>query len=154
VERLAQELGGVDRLHFNPSAYRPGSPLDVSVSELLEDLALGAGAFLTVVQAARPWLGRGARVTATGSVAADRPDPQAATLGAQKAALRNLVSSLDRTLAPEGVRAVSVTVDGVIDRVDTSSPFHPDGIAAALLAAADQPEDGWRSEVRHPGKAR
>ena len=70
--------------------------------------------------------------------------------GVQKAALRNLVHSLDRTLAPDGIRAVSVTVDGVIDRDHPGSPLHPDQIAAAIHAAAHQPEKTWRSEVRHP----
>jgi NAD(P)-dependent dehydrogenase (short-subunit alcohol dehydrogenase family) len=113
-------------------------------------VALGVGALLTAVQAARPFMGAGGRITATGSIAADRPSHTAASLGVQKAALRNLVQSIDRTLQPDGIRAVSVTVDGVIDRTDPASPLHPDGIAEALFAAAHQPEEHWSAELRHP----
>jgi NADP-dependent 3-hydroxy acid dehydrogenase YdfG len=150
VERLAGYAGHVEALHFNPSAYRAKTPLELTAAELLEDVALGVGALLTAVQAVRPYMSAGGRVTATGSVAADRPAYTAASLGVQKAALRNLVLSLDRTLEPDGIRAVSVTVDGVIDREDTSSPLHPDAIADAILSAATRPEESWRPEVRHP----
>ena len=151
ITELAQAFGRVDVLHFNPSAYREATPLDLGVDQLLEDVALGVGAFLTSVQAARPFMQRGARITATGSVAADRPSHRAASLGVQKAGLRNLVRSLDATLAPDGIRAVSVTVDGVLNRDDVSSPFHPDRVAEAIVAAAGQDEGDWRSEVTYRG---
>jgi NAD(P)-dependent dehydrogenase (short-subunit alcohol dehydrogenase family) len=151
VDRLVGYSGRLDVLHFNPSAYREATPLDLTVGQLLEDVALGVGAFLTSVQAARPFMGRGGRITATGSVAADRPSHRAASLGVQKAGLRNLVHSLDATLAPDGIRAVSVTVEGVLKRDDPSSPFHPDRVAEAVVAAAEQDEADWHSEVRYRG---
>ena len=151
VERLAARTGRVDVLHFNPSAYRAKDALQLTVPELLEDVALGVGALLTAVQAARPSMRSGSRVTATGSMAADRPSPEAPSLGVQKAGLRNLVHSLDRVLAPEGIRAVSVTVAGALAPRDAESPFHPDRVADAIHAAAHQDETGWRTEVPHPG---
>jgi NAD(P)-dependent dehydrogenase (short-subunit alcohol dehydrogenase family) len=147
---LAVELGGLDHLHFNPSAYRERSPLELTPAELAEDVALGVGALLTAVQAVRPQLRPGARITATGSLAADAPSPGVASLGVQKAGLRNLIRSLDEQLAEDDVRAVSVTVAGVLAPQDPDSPFHPDRVAAALLAAARQPVEQWRAEVRHP----
>lgn len=150
VTELAVELGAVDHLHFNPSAYRERSPLELTPAELAEDVALGVGALLTALQAARPQLRTGARITATGSVAADRPTPSVASLGVQKAGLRNLVRSIDAHLSPEDIRAVSVTVVGVLAPRDPESPFHPDQVAEALLAAARQPTDSWQSELRHP----
>jgi NAD(P)-dependent dehydrogenase (short-subunit alcohol dehydrogenase family) len=150
VERLAQHSGRVDVLHFNPSAFRQKDPLTLTVPELLEDVTFGVGALLTAVQAARPSMSAGARVTATGSVAADKPWHEAASLGVQKAALRNLVHSLDRTLAPDGIRAVSVTVDGLLAPQDPDSPLHPSRVAEAIHAAATQDEGAWRSEVRYP----
>src|SRR3954464_1630576 len=153
VRELGDRFGRVDVLHFNPSTYRGVDVMELTVRELLEDVALGVGGLLIAVQAARPYLTPGARVTATGSMAADRPDPSAATLGVQKAALRNLVHSLDAALAPDGIRAVSVTVRGVLEREDTTSPFHPDNVAAAVVAAARQESDGWRSELPHPLRA-
>lgn len=148
VTDLAAAFGRVDVLHFNPSVFREKDPLELSVAELLDDVALGVGALLTVLQAARPFMGEGARVTVTGSMAADRPWHRAASLGVQKAGLRNLVHSIDAALRPAGVRAVSVTVRGALA---PDGPFSPGRVAAAIRAAAAQPEDSWRTEVEYAG---
>jgi NAD(P)-dependent dehydrogenase (short-subunit alcohol dehydrogenase family) len=151
VTRLGGFSGRIDVVHFNPSAFRGKELLELTVPELLlDDVALGVGGLLTAVQAARPLMGRGGRVTATGSAAADSPSPGAATLGVQKAGLRNLVHSLDGALRADGIRAVSVTVNGVLAPHDPDSPFHPDHVAEALFAAAHQDEEAWRSELPHP----
>jgi hypothetical protein len=81
-------------------------------------------------------------------MAADQPWHEAASLGVQKAGLRNLVRSLDATLAPDGIRAVSVTVRGSLGK---GTPFDADYVADALWAAAHQPEASWRSEVPFTG---
>lgn len=150
VEQLASRTGRVDVLHFNPSAYRASDALHLTADELLQDVALGVGGLLTAVQAARPSMRRGSRVTATGSIAADRPSPEAPSLGVQKAGLRNLVQSLDPVLAPDGIRAAILTVDGALTPGDPESPLHPDQVAEAIHAAATQRESEWRSELRHP----
>lgn len=148
VSAYGERAGRIDVLHFNPSAFREKDPLQLSVPELLDDVALGVGALLTAVQAARPHLVAGSRVTVTGSMAADRPWNRAASLGVQKAGVRNLVHSLDATLAPDHVRAVSVTVRGTLAR---EGAFTPDRVAEAIWAAATRPEDGWTSEVPYSG---
>lgn len=148
VTQLASELGRVDVLHFNPSAFRQKDPLELGVDELLADVALGVGALLTAVRAARPFMSVGARVTVTGSMAADKPWNQAASLGVQKAGIRNLVHSLDTTLRTEGIRAVSVTVRGALS---TGGSFTPDQVAEAIYAAAHQREDDWATEVPYEG---
>ena len=148
VTGIGEGSGRIDVLHFNPSAFRQQDPLRLSVPDLLEDVALGVGALLTAVQAARPFMGEGARVTVTGSKAADQPWHEAASLGVQKAGVRNLVHSLDATLAPDGIRAVSVTVRGTLGR---EGPFTPDRVAEAIWDAAHQDEAEWRSEVPYTG---
>jgi NAD(P)-dependent dehydrogenase (short-subunit alcohol dehydrogenase family) len=148
VNELAQGLGSVDVAHFNPSAYREKNPLELGVDELLEDVRLGVGALLTFVQAARPFMGRGGRITVTGSMAADKPWFGAASLGVQKAGVRNLVQSIDATLKDDAIRAVSVTVRGLLKK---EGPFAPDNVAAALRAAIDQDEDDWRTEIPYAG---
>ncbi|MGZ4503172.1 MAG: SDR family oxidoreductase [Nocardioidaceae bacterium] len=148
IDRFAAESGRVDALHFNPSAFTQKNPLSLSPAELLADVHLGVASLLTAVQAARPHMPAGARVTATGSMAADAPWNEAASLGVQKAGLRNLVRSIDTTLAPDGIRAVSVTVNGTLAR---GTAFDPDRVADAIYAAAHQPEDGWRTEVPYDG---
>lgn len=148
LRALGERFGRIGVLHFNPSAYREQDPLTLSVAGLLADVALGIGALLTSVQAARPFLTRGSRITVTGSMAADRPWHGAASLGVQKAGVRNLVQSLDATLAPDGIRAVSVTVRGVLA---AEGPFSPDGVAEAIHAASAQDESSWRSEIPYDG---
>ncbi|GAA5149600.1 hypothetical protein GCM10023340_25170 [Nocardioides marinquilinus] len=151
VAGLGERVGPVDVLHFNPSAFREKDPLELEPHELLEDVLLGVGSLLTVVQAARPFLREGSRVTVTGSMAADRPWHRAASLGVQKAGVRNLVHSIDATLRDDGIRAVSVTVRGTLS---DDGPFTPARVAAAILAAVDQDGavgDDWRTEVAYEG---
>jgi NAD(P)-dependent dehydrogenase (short-subunit alcohol dehydrogenase family) len=148
VRRFGEHTGRIDVLHFNPSAFREKDPLSLTVDELLEDVALGVGALLTVVQAARPYLSAGGRVSVTGSMAADEPWEGAASLGVQKAGVRNLVHSLDKTLAPHGIRAVSVTVRGALSR---EGAFTPDRVADAIWAAVTRDDADWSSEVPYRG---
>ena len=148
VTEAGERSGRIDVLHFNPSAFRHKDPLALSPDELLEDVRLGVGALLVAVQAARPFMTTGGRVTATGSMAADRPWNEAASLGVQKAGLRNLVRSLDATLEPHGIRAVSVTVNGALA---PGTRFAPDHVADALFAAAHQDPAAWADEVPFDG---
>ncbi len=148
VRRFGEHTGRIDVLHFNPSAFRPKDPLALTVAELLEDIALGVGALLTVVQAARPFMSEGARISVTGSVAADDPWEGAASLGVQKAGVRNLVHSLDKSLAPHSIRAVSVTVHGALAR---EGAFTPDLVADAIWDALAREESQWTSEVSYRG---
>jgi NADP-dependent 3-hydroxy acid dehydrogenase YdfG len=148
VSELGARLERIDVLHFNPSAFRQHDPLTLTVAELLADVTLGVGALLSSLQAARPFMSSGGRVTATGSMAADQPWHEAASLGVQKAGLRNLVLSIDDALKDDGIRAVSVTVRGTLS--DEGS-FTPDRVAEAIHAAAHQDEAGWRAEVPYAG---
>lgn len=148
VRRMGEHTGRIDVLHFNPSAYREKDPLSLTVAELLDDVALGVGALLTVVQAARPFMSAGGRISVTGSMAADQPWEGAASLGVQKAGVRNLVHSIDKTLAADGIRAVSVTVRGNLSR---EGAFTPDRVADALWDAVTADEASWRTEVPYAG---
>jgi NAD(P)-dependent dehydrogenase (short-subunit alcohol dehydrogenase family) len=145
---LAAGYGRVDWLHFNPSAFRQKDPLSLTAAELLIDVGLGVGGLLTALQAVHPYLRSGGRVTATGSMAADQPWNEAASLGVQKAGLRNLVRSIDTTLAPQGIRAVSLTVRGSLAK---DGPFTPDRVADAIWDAAHQDEADWQTEVPYRG---
>jgi NAD(P)-dependent dehydrogenase (short-subunit alcohol dehydrogenase family) len=148
IGRFGAHSGRIDVLHVNPSVFRHQDPLQLSVPDLLADVALGVGVLLTATRAARPFMSAGARIVVTGSMAADEPWHEAASLGVQKAGVRNLVRSLDATLAPDGIRAVSVTVRGTLA---ADGPFSPERVAEALHAAVHQPEEAWRTEIPHPG---
>jgi NAD(P)-dependent dehydrogenase (short-subunit alcohol dehydrogenase family) len=148
VADVGSRAGRIDVLHFNPSAWREKDPLQLTVAELLEDVTLGAAALLPAVQAARPFMERGARVLVTGSAAADKPSYRAASLGVQKAAVRNLVTSLDAVLAGDGIRAVAVQINGVLGK---EGPFAPDLIAEAMWQAVIRPDAGWTPHVPYDG---
>lgn len=147
VTEVGERHGRIDVLHFNPSIFRQSDPLRLTVAELIEDFTIGAAALLPAVQAARPFFAPGARVLVTGSAAADKPWHEAASLGVQKAAVRNLVTSLDTTLAAEGFRAVAVQINGVLGE----GAFTRERVAAALHAAAIRPLDDWTPHVSYNG---
>lgn len=149
VTRFGQHTGRIDVLHFNPSAFRQKDPLVLTADELLADVRLGVASLLTAVQAARPFMSSGGRITVTGSMAADQPWHEAASLGVQKAGLRNLVRSIDVTLAPDGIRATSLTVRGTLS---PDTDFAPDLVAQAVYAAATTASEQWRAEVAYEGK--
>lgn len=148
VAAIAERHGRIDVLHFNPSAWREKNPLELTVADLLEDVTLGAGALLPALQAAAPVMPAGARVLATGSMAADKPYAGAASLGVQKAALRNLVISIDATLVGHGVRAVAVQINGALK---PEGPFGPPAIAEALYAATTRADVDWTVHVDYNG---
>lgn len=148
VRGAGERHGRIDVLHFNPSVWREKGPLELTVEELLADVAQGAGALLPAVQAARPFFASGARVLVTGSAAADEPWHGAASLGVQKAAVRNLVSSLDAALEPDGVRAVALQINGVLGK---EGPFSPPVIADAMWRAVTRPDADWTPQLPYAG---
>lgn len=135
IARMVEHTGRVDVLHVNPSAFRPARPRDLTAADLLADLAVGVAPLLTAVQAVLPKMleQRTGTILATGSGVADRPDPGAASLGVQKAGLRNLVRTLAEDLRPEGIHVATLTVHGLLD---TEGPFSPARIADALVDLA------------------
>jgi hypothetical protein len=81
-------------------------------------------------------------------MAADDPWEGAASLGVQKAGVRNLVHSIDKTLSPDGIRAVSVTVRGTLA---SEGAFTPDRVAEAIWSAVTRDVGDWSSEVPYSG---
>ena len=148
ITGIGERRGRIDVLHFNPSAFRQVDALHLTTAQLFEDLAVGVAPVLPAVQAAKPFMPAGARVLVTGSQAADTPWHEAPSLGMQKAAVRNLVTSLDATLATDGIRAVAVQVNGVLAK---DGPFSPPQVAEALYAATVRPDDGWTAQVPYDG---
>lgn len=148
IGRFGTHVGHIDALHFNPSVTRLKGPLELTADELLADVDVGVASLLTAVQAAAPSMPAGARLLVTGSISADRPWVEAASLGVQKAGVRNLVLALDSALAERGVRAMVLTVAGVLA---AGTPFAPDHVADALFAAAETADSDWRPEVVFTG---
>lgn len=148
INAIGERRGRIDVLHFNPSMWREKNPLTLSAEELLEDVMFGAAALLPALQAARPFMSEGARVLVTGSMAADKPAASAASLGVQKAAVRNLVTSIDKSLKPDGIRAVALQINGALAR---EGAFSPPPIAEAMWQAVSRSNDEWTPHVSYDG---
>jgi len=151
VDRFGRHTGRIDVVHHNAvaSRYEPASTL--SPRDLLADVMVGAASLLAATQAALPYMPDGGLILATGSGAGTRPMPGAASIGVQKAALRNLVTALDLDLRGRGVRAASVTVNGTIE---AGTAFDPDHIAAELVRLVDLFDAGadeWKTTVPFNG---
>jgi NADP-dependent 3-hydroxy acid dehydrogenase YdfG len=149
LRRMTEHTGRLDVLLHNASAYRAAPATELTASDLLTDLAIGTASLLTAAQAALPLFReqRTGTIIATGSGVADRPNPLAASLGPQKAALRNLVQVLASELAPEGIHVATVTIQGVIAE---GTPFAPSAIAeifAGLVEETASDPANWRTIV-------
>jgi len=147
LRRMTDQTGRVDVLVHNVSAFRPVRATELTVEELLADLGVGAASLLTAVQAVLPILReqRTGTIIATGSGAADHPNVEAASLGMQKAALRNLIQVLAAELSGDGIHVATLTVRGSIA---DGTPFSADNIAevfAGLVAETSTDQANWHT---------
>lgn len=146
---MTEKTGRVDVLLHNAVAFRESPATKLTAEQLLADLGVGAASLLTAVQAVLPVLREQhtGTILATGSGAADHPSVEAAGLGVQKAALRNLIQALAAELSGEGIHVATVTVRGAIAE---GTPFSADAIAeifAGLVAETGTDPSGWRTLV-------
>ena len=149
LRQMVEHTGRVDVLVHNAVAFRSAPATELTAAELLADLAVGTAGLLTSVQALLPVLRRQhtGTILATGSLAADRPMVSAASLGIQKAALRNLIQVLAAELSGEGIHVATVTVQG---RIAEGTPLSPDAIAevfTGLTAETASDPAGWHTVV-------
>jgi short-subunit dehydrogenase len=147
---LGDELGDATVLVFNGSEYVEGRPTEVDHDRFMHALELGVGAALVSVQAVVPAMraaGRGT-IVLTGSVAADQPSVDAATVGVAKAALRNYAGSLHRELRADGVHATTVTIRGVLQG---PTALDLTEIADRYWQLHTAPREQWAAEVPFPG---
>ena len=116
LAELTGTLGAATAVVYNGSAYVEGPVTALPPERLRLALDVGVVGALVTVQETVPSMraaGRGT-VVLTGSVAADRASTSAPAVGVAKAALRSLARSLHKEVAGDGVRVVSVTIDGVL----------------------------------------
>lgn len=151
VERFGHHAERIDVVHHNTVAFRGEPASALTGDDLLADLRVGVASLLTATRAALPYMRDGGLLLATGSGAGNRPMRGAASLGVQKAALRNLVTALDLDLRERGVRAASITVNGTIE---PGTAFDPALIAAEFVRLVEVFDAGaadWRTTVAFNG---
>ncbi len=136
----ASAHGAADVLVYNAAGVRFKPLAELSAAELMADLQVSVGGALAAAQAVLPAMracGRGTLLF-TGGGFAFEPMPTMASLGAGKAALRNLAFALHADLAPAGIHAATVTICGT---VKPGTAFDPDLIA----------EQFWRLHAQATG---
>ncbi|HUN91955.1 MAG TPA: SDR family NAD(P)-dependent oxidoreductase [Burkholderiaceae bacterium] len=150
MTRLQAELGDADVLVYNAAGvtYRPLAEL--TAEQFAADLAVSVTGALTAAQCVLTAMrARGSgSVLLTGGGFAFEPMPALASLGAGKAAIRNLAFSLHADLKDIGVHAATVTICGT---VAPGTPFDPDRIAEAYWQLHAQPAEAFEREVQFRG---
>ncbi|MBC7831777.1 MAG: SDR family NAD(P)-dependent oxidoreductase [Hyphomicrobium sp.] len=150
LSSVAARLGEIDVLVYNPVGvhYKPLSEL--TAEELNADLRLSVGGALAAAQALLPAMkARGSgTLLFTGGGYAFEPTPMLASVGAGKAALRNLAFSLYADLKDGGIHAATVTIGGV---VKAQTPFDPDAIAESYWQLHMQPKGSFEREIVFKG---
>lgn len=144
------ELGAIDVLVYNAAGVRYKPLAALTADELAADLRVSVCGALTATQAVLPGMrarGRGTLLF-TGGGFAFEPMAAMASLGAGKAALRNLAFSLFADLKDSGLHAATVTICGL---VKPGTPFDPDRIADSYWSLHAQPAGAFEREALFKG---
>lgn len=148
VGEAASKLGGVDVLVYNASLFRTENWHDLRPSDLMSEIAVGAGSAYAAFRAAGERMRKagGGAIVATGGGSALHPENLAAApgLAVAKGALRNLVIAFHPQFAADNILLSTVTVDG---NVKAGTFFDPDRIAAKIFETAHLPRERWTGEV-------
>jgi NAD(P)-dependent dehydrogenase (short-subunit alcohol dehydrogenase family) len=155
-EQLDKRLPPLDVVVYNPSARSRGPFVELVPADVQRALMVTAfGGFLVGQQAARRMLPRrfGA-ILYTGASASVKGYPQSVPFAMAKFALRGLVQSMARELAPQGIHVAHFVIDGAIrppgQSESTERPdamLDPDAIAASYLHVLTQPRSAWTWEM-------
>lgn len=139
---------------FNPSRRVPGALVDVDPAEVSESLMVTAfGGFLVGQAAARRMLARGGgSILFTGASASVKGYPRSAAFAMGKFALRGLVQSMARELAPRNIHVAHFVIDGSIRKSEDTGDegdamLDPDAIARAYLDVHRQHRSAWTWEM-------
>ena len=149
LARVRQHQGDPDVVVFNASAGPPGSPADVSTTDL--ELAFRVGTLAAVVAFQEVLPAMRARDSGTflvtGSGVALDPWPGGTALTLAKTAVRAFVLAAAKDLSGTGVHVATVTVAGVLG----TPGFGPDAVAERFWELHEQPRGSWDAEVVHRG---
>lgn len=129
IRQLALEHPDITIVHYNASAFNPGSPFELPLETFISDIHTCVTGALASVQAFFPLLQqqRKAAFFFTGGGSALHPTATTFSLSIGKAGMRNLALALAETCQNTSVQVGMVTVVG---QVKPGSPLDPDLIAA------------------------
>jgi len=146
LETAAATLGHPAVLVYNAFVSIRSGPADLHPEELAAAFDINVVGALVAAQAVLPAMraARSGTLLFTGGGLSLHPVAARAALSAGKAALRSLAYCLAEELAPEGIHAATVTVDGV---VEPGTHFDPDVIAGEYWRLHIQPPGAYQTEV-------
>lgn len=145
-ERLHKELGPTSILIYNVAVFTPALPSQLKATQLVDDLKVNVVGALVAAQCVIPGMKTAKRGTIliTGGGSALEPFPMGTSLGAGKAAVRNLSGALAGELEPLGIHVATVTIAGAIA---VGTHFAPTKIADEFWRLHQQPAGQWQREV-------
>ena len=140
---------------FNPSRRVPGPLVEVDPEEVRKSLMVTAfGGFLVGQAASKRMLARGGgSILFTGASASVKGYPRSAAFAMGKFALRGLVQSMARELAPRNIHVAHFVIDGGIRKLgnggddSNDAMLHPDAIARSYLDVHRQHRSAWTWEM-------
>ncbi len=160
VERLFAALDAEGRTSdvvvYNASYRTRAAFVELDPAEVEKALYVTAfGGFLVALAAVKRMLPKGhGAVLFTGASASVKGYAQSAPFAMGKFALRGLVQSMARELAPQGIHVAHVVIDGGIrssrrveDPARPDSLLDPDAIADTYLHLLQQPRSVWSWEI-------
>jgi NAD(P)-dependent dehydrogenase (short-subunit alcohol dehydrogenase family) len=152
--RLDAELPPLAVVLYNPSFRSRGPLVDLVAEDVQRSLQVTAfGAFLVAQQAARRMLAQGSgTLLFTGASASVKGYAQSAPFAMGKFALRGLVQSIARELAPQNIHVAHVIIDGAVrgsgyPEATPDSQLDPDAIAHSMWQLVQQPRTAWSWEI-------
>ncbi len=156
--QVIKDAGVPDLVVFNPS-YRTRGPIaDLDPEEVKKTLLVaGFGGFLVGQAASRAMAGRGSgSILFTGASASVKGYVNSAPFAMGKFALRGLVQSMARELAPKNIHVAHFVIDGGISKGPDDprgagrgpdAMLEPDAIAQSYLHVHRQHRSAWSWEI-------
>lgn len=153
-ERIDAELPPLAVVLYNPSFRSRGPLVDLVADDVQRSLQVTAfGAFLVAQQAARRMLRHGSgTLLFTGASASVKGYAQSAPFAMGKFALRGLVQSIARELAPQNIHVAHLIIDGAVrgsgyPEATQDSQLDPDAIAQTMWHLVRQSRTAWSWEI-------
>jgi NAD(P)-dependent dehydrogenase (short-subunit alcohol dehydrogenase family) len=160
LRRVAQEMGRVDVLVYNPrGGLGRKPPLEIEYEELREIFELEVVGALAAAKAVAPGMieaGRGTMLFSS-ATAAFRGSATNPLYSIGKFALRSLAQSLAKAYGKKGVHVVHVRLDCALDapivrkmmgaRLEPTKLASTEDVARTYLWLTEQPRSAWTNEI-------
>jgi NAD(P)-dependent dehydrogenase (short-subunit alcohol dehydrogenase family) len=143
---INESLGAPAILLYNATVVTRLPPSELPVDTFMRDLANNVAGALAAVQRITPGMraaGGGTILFSSAGVGVE-PEPNWASYGASKAALRNLAFSIGGELGSDSIHVAVITIAG---RIVPGTNLDPDRLAAEYWRLHSQKKDDWEREL-------